>query len=81
MTSPASSEKDPALVQFGLTVRLHRERAGKRGVDLASELEISGRHLRRIEAGECRAANAVYWRIANALDLDPSSVVREQVAS
>lgn len=62
-------------------MRLRRERAGKRVVDLVDEIGISDKHLGRIERGEARASNAVYWRIAKALDIDPSSVIREQVAS
>lgn len=81
MTKPANTAKDPALVQFGSEMRQCRERAGKRGVDLAEEIDISNRHLGRIERGEVRASNAVYWRIAQVLNIDPSNVIREQVAS
>lgn len=77
----ANTAKDPALVQFGSEMRQRRERAGKRSVDLAAELDISDRHCGRIERGEVRASNAVYWRIAEALDIDPSNVIRDQVAS
>jgi transcriptional regulator with XRE-family HTH domain len=81
MTKAADAAKDATLVHFGSEVRLRRERAGKRRVELADELGISFRHLQRIEIGESRASNAVYWRIADALELDPSAVVREQAAS
>jgi hypothetical protein len=77
----ASAPGDPALVQFGLEVKAARVRAGKRAGELYPELGISRAHYHAIEAGTVRASDACYWRIANALDLDPAAVVREQVAS
>lgn len=71
------SERDPALVAFGAAVRDARERAGKRIVELAPELDVSVDHLRSIETGKDRASNALYWRIARALELDPTPVLRE----
>ena len=73
----ADRVRDPDLVAFGQTVREARERAGKLAVPFSRELGISRQHYTNIEAGLTRASNAVYWRIANALDLDPSSVLKD----
>jgi transcriptional regulator with XRE-family HTH domain len=69
--------RDPVLTKFGVTVRGARERTGKRLVELATELEISEYHLRAIETGRDRASNAVYWRLANALGVDPAPVLKD----
>lgn len=79
MTNTASADRDPVLVRFGSEVRAARERAGKRQGEFAAEIEISRQHLTNVETGRRRARAAIYWRIANALDLDPADV--EQVAS
>jgi transcriptional regulator with XRE-family HTH domain len=76
MTTP-DSPRDPALIEFGSKARTAREKAGKRLVDFATEIEISEYHLRSIETGRDRASNAVYWRIADALELDPNPVLRK----
>ena len=72
---------DPALAAFGQKVREAREKAGKGVQEFAEGVEISRFHLWAIEAGRERASNAVYWRLANALDIDPTEVLRDQVAS
>jgi transcriptional regulator with XRE-family HTH domain len=72
--------RDPALVQFGAEVKAARVRAGKKATQFAAEVEISRSRLYAIEAGE-PASDAYYWRIANALSIDPSAVVREREAS
>lgn len=76
-----TTPKDPALIEFGSAARAAREKAGKRLVEFAGEVDVSEYHLRAIETGRDRASNAVYWRIANALELDPTPVLRDQVAS
>lgn len=81
MTTPASADKDPVLVRFGSEVREARERAGKRMTELASEVQVSSYHLGSIERGDVRASNALYWRIATALEIDPADVLRDQAAS
>jgi len=76
MTTP-NSDKDQALVEFGSAARTAREKAGKRLNEFAAEIEISEYHLRSIETGRDRASNIVYWKIADALDLDPTPVLRK----
>jgi transcriptional regulator with XRE-family HTH domain len=80
MTNPPAP-RDHALVHFGTEVRAARVRAGKRQGEFASEVDISRKHLANVEFGRPCVSDAIYWRIANALDLDASEVVREQVAS
>ena len=77
----ASAPRDPALVQFGLEVKAARVRVGKKVSEFAEEVGISRTHYHAIESGSTRASDEYYWRIANALDLDPTAVIREQVAS
>lgn len=77
----ASAPGDPALVQFGLEVKTARVRAGKKAGEFANEVGISRTYYHAIEAGSAHASDEYYWRIANALDLNPAAVVREQVAS
>ena len=72
-----TAAKDPELVAFGQTVREARERAGFKAVQFAREVGLSRQHYTNIEAGLTRASNAVYWRIANALELDPKPVLRD----
>lgn len=69
------------LVRFGGEVRAARERAGKRQEDFAGEMGVTRRTISNIETGNERASNLLYWKVANALDLDASGVVREQAAS
>lgn len=76
MTKRAST-RDPALVAFGQQVREARERTGKRSGEFARELEISRHRLQDIESGRTPASNVMYWKIANALDLDPTPVLRD----
>jgi transcriptional regulator with XRE-family HTH domain len=76
MTTP-DSPRDPALIAFGSAARTAREKAGRRLVDFAAEIEISEYHLRSIETGRDRASNIVYWKIADALELDPTPVLRK----
>lgn len=73
--------RDPDQVRFGAQVKAARERAGKRQEDFAAEMDVTRRTISNIETGRERASNLLYWKIANALDLDPSAVVREQAAS
>ena len=73
--------RDPALVRFGAEVRAARERTGKRQEDFAAEMDVTRKTISNVETGRARASNLLYWRIANALELDASSVVREQAAS
>lgn len=77
-TTPAP--RDQALVSFGAEVRAARERAGKRQEDFAGEMGVTRRTMSNIETGNERASNLLYWKVANALDLDASSVVREQAS-
>jgi len=72
---------DPALAAFGQKVREARERAGKGVQEFADEIGISRFHIWAIESGRERASNAVYWRLAKALDIDVTEVLRDQVAS
>ena len=72
-----TAARDPELVAFGRKVRAARERTGKRIVDLVPEVDVSYWTLQRVETGRLRASNAVYWRIAKALDLDPTPVLRD----
>jgi len=76
MTTP-DRHRDPALIHFGSAARTAREKAGKRLVEFAAEIDISEYHLRSIETGRDRASNIVYWKIADALDLDPTPVLRK----
>ena len=69
--------KDPALAAFGQQVRKARIRAGKRVVEFAAEIEVSRWTLQDVESGRAQASDVVYWRIANALELDPTPVLRE----
>lgn len=81
MTNTTGTDKDPALVRFGASVRAARERAGKRQQDFAEEIGVTRRTISSIETGRERASNLMYWKVANALELDASDVVREQAAS
>lgn len=81
MTNATATDRDPVLVHFGSEVRAARERAGKRQGEFAAEMEISRQHLTNVETGRRRARPAIYWRIANALDLDPAAVVGEERAA
>lgn len=81
MTNSTGTDKDPALVRFGAAVRAARERGGKRQQDFAEEIGVTRRTISNIETGRERASNLMYWKVANALDLDASDVVREQAAS
>lgn len=74
MTNATSTDRDPALVRFGSEVRSARERAGKRQGEFAAEINISRQHLTNVEIGRRRARPAIYWRIANALDIAPALV-------
>lgn len=76
MTKPATV-RDPALVEFGQKVREARERAGKRLMEFAAELGVSRHTLQNIESGRAPTSNVVYWRVANALELDPTPVLRD----
>lgn len=64
-------------MEFGQKVRAARERAGKRLVEFAAELDVSRWTLQNIESGRAPASNVIYWRVANALELDPTPVLRE----
>lgn len=77
----AQEPRDSALVQFGSAVRAARVKAGKRQGEFAGEVGISRKHLANIEFGRDCVSDPIYWRVANALELDASAVVREQVAS
>ena len=81
MTNSTGTDRDPALVRFGASVRAARERGGKRQQDFAEEIGVTRRTISNIETGRERASNLMYWKVANALDLDASDVVREQAAS
>lgn len=81
MTNSTGPDRDPALVNFGGSVRAARERAGKRQQDFAEEIGVTRRTISIIETGRGRASNLLYWKVANALALDASDVVREQAAS
>ena len=81
MTNSTSTDRDPVLVRFGASVRAARERAGKRQQDFAEEIGVTRRTISNIETGRERASNLLYWKVANALELDASDVVREQAAS
>ena len=71
-----NDRRDPALVAFGRQVRDARIRAGKRSGQFAAEVEVSRHSLQNIEAGRRPVSDVLYWRIANALGLDPTSVLR-----
>lgn len=79
MTSPTET-RDPALIQFGTTLRTAREMAGKNQRTYAAEVGISEYHLRAIEAGRDRASNSMYWRICRPLGVDPTSVLKDGAA-
>jgi transcriptional regulator with XRE-family HTH domain len=66
ITSPNPAD----LTAYGAAIRMARERAGKRQGEFANEIEISGTHLSNIEAGRRRPSPAVFWRIANALNIN-----------
>lgn len=77
----ASAPLDLALAQFGQEAKAARVRAGKKVSEFAEEVGISRTHYHAIEAGSVRASDEYYWRIANALELNPAAVLREEVAS
>lgn len=81
MTNSTGTDRDPALVRFGASVRAARERAGKRQQDFAEEIGVTRRTLSKIETGSERASNLLLGKVANALDLDASDVVQERAAS
>ena len=81
MTNSTGTERDPALVRFGATVRAARERTGQRQQDFAEVIGVTRRTISNIETGRERASNLLYWKVANALELDASDVIREQAAS
>lgn len=80
MTNTAAPRR-VARIRFGAEVRAARERAGKRQQDFAEELGVTRRTLSKIETANGSASSYLYWKIADALELDASAVVRERAAS
>lgn len=79
MTNHAAIEES-TLVAFGEAVRVARERSGKRVGEFSREAGISRHTLRKVESGRGAVSNYIYWRIANALELDPTPVLRAGAA-
>ena len=68
-------------VRLGKRIRRLRQKRGWQQVDLAAHAETSRQHISAIELGQRELCILTLERIAVALDLTPSELLREAEAS
>ena len=78
MPIATSTDEDVKRARFGAAVKLAREANDLGPAEFAKQMGITPRWLNNIEAGRTPASNRLYLRIAKALDMDASDVVRSQ---
>jgi transcriptional regulator with XRE-family HTH domain len=72
-----------AAKRFGWNLRIARHRAGLRQQDLADRLGIHQPGISNWERGKCLPEEKSIWRLADALEIEPSDLLRgtEELAS
>lgn len=77
MQNATSADKDRDLVHFGAAVKLARQGRDLSPEEFAAQVGITPRHLNNVESGRTSASNRLYLRIARALQIDASAVLKD----
>jgi len=77
MPNATSTDRDLDLVRFGAAVKLGRQGRDLSPEEFAAQVGITPRHLNNVESGRTKASNRLYLRIAKALQIDASAVLKD----